>query len=65
METPSHDAARAFRLDVEDALAARGWTPVERIIGRRVNVFWEHPDVKGTMGLAAAVHAQLRREKTL
>lgn len=54
-----------FRLCVEDELVSRGWTPVERIIGRKVNVFWEHPDVRGTLGLVAAVQAQCRREGTL
>lgn len=59
----SGETLRPLRLDVEDALTARGWNPVERILGRRVNVFWEHPEVKGTLGLSAAVHAQLRREE--
>lgn len=60
---------RPFRLDVEDALTARGWSPVERILGRRVNVFWSHPEVKSrsgevaSLGLSAAVAAQCRMEE--
>lgn len=54
---------RPFRLDVEDLLTTRGWKPVERVLSRKVNVFFEHPDFKGTFGASAAIHAQMRKEE--